>query len=196
MNKPIVALCGSIGAGKDTVANRLRNQHGFWPVSFAEPLKQIVKAVYALEDRHIFGTQEDKAEELDHVRSPEGWCRTPRQILEWLGTEGFRTIDPDTWVKLGLRRVMELQQEGYPVVVTDTRFENEFSTLRELGAEVWRIHKRGGRQERTRHSSDEEWRKALAVNPAEVAISVDAGDIEELYAQTDSYAQRLLLAGG
>lgn len=186
----LVAMCGAIGSGKDTVAGHLVKEYGFQPISIAGPLKEVAREIYGLEHRHVYGTQEDKAEHLPHVVGPDGCLRTPREILEWLGTEGFRTIDPDTWLNLALRSIENFRNAGHGCVVTDTRFANEFGALRKAGGVVWQTIKEGGRQEATGHESDAAWREYLRTNTPAAVLRAPHGAIDDLLTQAD----RALLA--
>jgi hypothetical protein len=187
----IIAVAGRIGAGKSSAADYLEKKHGYKQVALAEPLKRIAMEVYGLEKRHVFGTQEDKAELLPHVSDEWGDARTPRQILEHLGTEGFRAIDPDTWVKLMVRRAKDLISEGWGVVVPDARLPNEFEAVWSMGGEVWLVEKLGGHQERTGHSSDSLFDEYfLKVRNPDAHIVAQAGDMDALYSKVEANLQR------
>lgn len=183
----LIAMCGAIGSGKDTVANYLQEQHGFTIVSFAEPLKRIAMSVYGLEYRHVFGTQIDKNEVIQSVLDADGRPRTTREILEWLGTEGFRTIDPNTWVKLGMRTACKIMGEGGRVVISDTRFFNEFEAVKNCGGEIWKVEKTGcGAEPSTGHDSDEQWRKWHRGRGVDTILRAEKGDLARLYETADS----------
>lgn len=183
----LIAMCGAIGSGKDTVANHLEKHHGFTPVSFAEPLKRVAMQIYDLKERHVFGTQEDKAELLPNVLGANGMRRTPREILEWLGTEGFRAIDPNTWVKLGMRTAAQIIDRGGKAVMTDTRFFNEFEAVQRCGGEIWKVEKAGcGPAPSTGHDSDEQWRKWDREKGVDVILRAEKGDLARLYEVADS----------
>lgn len=187
----IVAVCGEIGSGKSTVADHLVQAHGFFEVSMAQPLKQMCQYVFGLEHRHAHGTQADKSEPLDHVRGPLDQRRTAREILQHIGTEGFRAVDPDVWVKLAERRAKKALGDGVPgVVVPDARFENEFDMVRRLGGVVWLVTMAG--QERSTeagHASEEEWRHTAK----DALLVARQGDLEGLRLEVD---QVLLIEGG
>ncbi len=175
VNMPhIIGLCGDIGCGKSTVAKFLQAEYGYESAAFATKLKDVARQVFGLESRHVYGTQADKAEELEHVTDAAGNRRTPRYILEWLGTEGFRTIDPDVWVKYAVR----LLTPGHHYVFEDVRFRNEFDAIRQLGGLVWEVVRVGGPEQggRTGHRSDEEWR---AVNKDKLVVARH-GDMDGL----------------
>jgi len=186
----IIALCGSIGSGKSTVA-RMLEQHGYIEQSFAQPLKNWVFALFqelGLEERHVFGTQADKAEPLPEILGPTGESRTGRQILEIIGTEGGRAVMPALWTTLAMRAAQRTTRQGFPVVFSDARFANEFAAVREAGGVVWEVVKVGGEQQSTGHLSDSEWR-AL---PKDGILLARAGDIMGLEREVSD----LLVLGG
>lgn len=73
--------------------------------------------------------------------------RTPRQIMQWWGTEYRRACDGDHyWVKCLAQRVHHLRRElrVTRIVITDVRFLNEAAWLRDQpGARLWRITRPG-----------------------------------------------------
>ena len=182
MARPNVVLCGSIGAGKSWLADYLVKARGYAVVNFADKLKAVAADVFGLERRHVYGTQADKTEPILHVRDAAGLPQTGRGILEWLGTEGFRTLDPDVWVKFALRTMREQNAVGIPVVIGDGRFPNEFVAIRALGGEVWKVVKVSpDPEQRTGHPSDELWRAI----PADFVLVANAGDTASLARQAD-----------
>lgn len=77
---------------------------------------------------------------------------TPRMILQYIGTEGFRRIDPNVWVKYALRKAashLAGNEVGYTndhpaasfVVITDCRFRSEMAGVVAAGGEIWRIRR-------------------------------------------------------
>lgn len=123
--KPLILSCvGKIGAGKTTVANYLCSKYGFTRISFADPLKQIAARV-------------TPGGKIDKMRD--------RALLQFLGTEYFRSIDPDYWVNQWVRQYNQLLASacftGQPlnIVVDDCRFPNEQQMLAEHEAIEIRI---------------------------------------------------------
>lgn len=128
MTQIIIGFAGRAGAGKTTAALHLVEHHGFERVRFAGPLKAMMRALGCTE------------EEVDGALK-EAPCallggRTPRQAMQWLGTEwGRDLIAPDLWT-----RAWEHAVAGKPrVVADDVRFPNEAATIRRLGGRVIRI---------------------------------------------------------
>lgn len=60
---------------------------------------------------------------------------SPRQLLQTLGTEWGRAIDPDIWAKATLREAQKYEK----VVISDVRFLNEVDLINEAGGEVVKI---------------------------------------------------------
>jgi hypothetical protein len=67
------------------------------------------------------------------------WRR--RDILQYVGTEGFRIIWKQVWVNFAMlkaRRYLE-QHNRCTVVFTDCRFKTEATAIWAAGGEVWRV---------------------------------------------------------
>lgn len=156
----LIGLCGDIGSGKSTVAEYLHRKHGYQRKAFALALKHAALDVFGpmgMKSHHVFGTQEQKNEQLPGIRDAQDRCQTGRRILEWLGTEGFRTIDPDVWVKSLLG---SLDFGGQRYVIEDVRFPNEAVAIRQQHGVVWEVVRLGGPNHGgpTGHESDNAWR--------------------------------------
>lgn len=69
---------------------------------------------------------------------------TPRTILQFIGTEGFRRVDSGVWVRYALdqaRKRLEPSTGTKLVVITDCRFKSEMEAVHAIGGEVWRIRR-------------------------------------------------------
>lgn len=124
----LIGLCGPAGSGKSTAALHLVEHHGFTRVRFAGPLKAMMRALGCTE------------EEVDGALK-EAPCallggRTPRQAMQWLGTEwGRQMIAPDLWL-----RAWAAEANRYRLVVCDdVRFPNEEAAIRSRGGIIVRI---------------------------------------------------------
>ena len=186
MDKPrVIGLCGDTGSGKDTVADYLAGHHHYIKVAFASKLKYTTLDVFVplgLEHHHVFGTQAQKNEPLPGIVDAAGVPRTGRSILEWLGTEGFRSIDPDVWIKFIMIGLVD-QRPDARFVFSDARFPNEFAAIRKRGGVVWEVTKVGGPDHggRTGHSSDEAWRE----EPKDGHLVARFGDLQALEDSTE-----------
>lgn len=155
----IIGLTGLKGAGKTEVSRQLE-AYGFWRVSFAAPLKEMLRTL-GLSEREIAG---DRKEQPCALLGGQ----TPRYAMQTLGTEwGREMIHPDLWVLLCRDGIEKLN--GGPVVVDDLRFENEEKMLREIGATIWRVTRPGN--ERHPHISE----SYIESMPVDIEIANDRG---------------------
>jgi len=141
----IVGIVGNIGEGKDTIADYLVNQHNFTRESFAGTLKDAVSAVFGWDRTLLEGqTNESRAwrEQVD-----QWWADklsipmlTPRLILQLWGTEVCRrSFHDDIWIASLENKLRNINTN---VVISDCRFPNEFSTIKNAGGIIIRV-KRG-----------------------------------------------------
>jgi hypothetical protein len=132
----IISISGFIGAGKDTVADYLVNEHGFKRESFANTLKDAVSAVFGWPRELLEGlTDSSRAwrEQKDEWWSERlGMDITPRWILQYWGTNVLRqNFHDDIWIASLERKLMSYTGD---IVITDCRFPNEVKALRNVGA--------------------------------------------------------------
>ena len=137
----IIGIVGLIGAGKDTVADYLVNIHEFRRESFAGTLKDAVAAVFGWDRVMLEGrTRASRA----WREQPDTWWTarlgreiTPRWVLQHWGTEVCRRgFHDDIWIaslENKLRNTMD------NVVISDCRFPNEITAIRQAGGAVIRV---------------------------------------------------------
>lgn len=111
------------GAGKDAVADRLVEKHGFVRIALADPLKRICQDVFDFTDEQLWGPssarnapdqrychtrylKQDGGEYVDTYVSP-------RMALQTLGTEWGRALYGDVWIDYLLRVAKKLDGGGY-----------------------------------------------------------------------------------
>lgn len=130
----LIGIAGPARAGKDTIGTYLKDYHGFKGVFFAEPLKEGVRVMFGLTDAQLYGDEKEK---------PVDWLgHTPRHVLQTLGTDwGREMIHNDVWLLVAQRKINDLMGEGYSVVVTDVRFENETKLIRDMGGSIWHVQR-------------------------------------------------------
>jgi hypothetical protein len=146
----IIGLTGLARSGKTTVAEYLRDKHGFTVLNFADPLKEMVfkldPIVGVAEEAEIPARKYDQVAYPVHLSDltnpetgrfdedyPEGYVKTNypeyRRVLQTLGTECIRSVDQDFWVKLLWDRIAELPYEQDRIVVADVRLRNEAQSI-------------------------------------------------------------------
>lgn len=151
----VVGLTGYARSGKDTVADRLVEEHDFEKVSFAKPLKDMLlklnpqvgvrwtwrgpKPVY-LDDVYVmYGTEEA-------VKASK-YGEEIRGLWQRLGTDCVRKYDDLFWVRAAFQ---SLTDDNGRYVFTDVRFPNEAQSIQALQdtgvvptASLWLVERPG-----------------------------------------------------
>jgi len=143
----LIAVTGYKNSGKNAVCDVLRDSFGFKITGFADALKAQFLAI----DPWInVGLIYGHWARLSDCVAEFGWDdakeRFPevRRLLQKGGSEGGRDIfGQDIWVDTWMRNVDVLLDEEGGVCVSDMRFVNEASAVRDLHGEVWRVHRPG-----------------------------------------------------
>jgi energy-coupling factor transporter ATP-binding protein EcfA2 len=135
----IIALTGYAGSGKSTVASALVRL-GYTHTKFAGPLKGMLRALYRSTDMPFAEIERRIEGDLKEIPDRLLNGRTPRQAMQWLGTEwGRGYFGDDFWVGMwaaGLRN-------GKRYVVDDCRFPNEADAIRSRGGVIVFIDRPG-----------------------------------------------------
>jgi len=148
----IVGLTGRAGSGKDSVGEMIRREYGAALLSFASPLKRLCMEMFDLTDEQV-NTLAGKETPDHRWTGADGKARTPREVLQLIGTEGFRAVDPEFWVKRAMVTARRLPENV--VVFTDVRFPNECDAIRQTGGVVLRLVKSDGPgTDQTGHASE------------------------------------------
>lgn len=157
----VIGLTGLMRAGKDSVADVLVREHGFVKMSFAAPLKRMVKnldpivgfapagccaecegeiePVY-LSDLYASGMTDDQIKASEY--GPEA-----RRMWQRFGTDVMRAEEDDYWIQAAYRDLLKLGRDAR-VVFTDCRFPNEADFIYELNdgidtTSVWKVTRPG-----------------------------------------------------
>lgn len=198
MQAVIIALTGLAGAGKDTVADTLVTHARFRKVAFADALRLEVAHAFDLGDR--YGILSDRATKeqpspllaMINCRDPEfvgqvaaiedTWLNmefleraySPRQVMQWWGTEYRRAKQPNYWstkVAIQIAHGLARGQNGW--VITDCRFDNEARAIRSLGGEIWQVMRQGLQDLERGHASQTDGSRfepeATLVNGTDIA---------------------------
>lgn len=119
----IIGIFGKKGHGKDTIADYLVNNHNFYKLTYAEPIKKICREIFSLSDEQLIN--HTLKEEID-----PRWNKSPRQIMQLIGTDLFRkTFSEDIWVNILCEKAKKLLLEGKKIVISDIRHSNELEKL-------------------------------------------------------------------
>lgn len=136
----MLGLVGPIGAGKDTAARYLQDQHAFSPIAFADPVRDMLGAL------------------AEHVDVDGAWLveralkeqpmpvlgRSYRQLARSLGTEwGRQLVRADLWISIAEHKARQALARGENVLLTDVRYLDEASWLRSLGGRLVALQRDG-----------------------------------------------------
>ena len=175
----LIGICGLIGSGKDTVAERLVTHHGYKRDSFAKSLKDAVSSMFNWDRKMLEGdTKESRAwrEQPDEFWSKKfGKEVTPRWVLQYFGTEVMRQNMYDAiWIDSVINRY-----KGDNTVISDTRFMNEIKTIRENNGVIILV-KRGELPSQEwmtsngRHKSEWDWMSSKSVSYTHLTLPTKA----------------------
>lgn len=164
-NKRIIGITGRAGAGKNTAAEALCE---YEEVAFVKPLKDAVKILFNFTDEQLHDTK------LKEVIDPR-WGKSPRQILQWLGTDCLRSEINEHFFLLHMEnKIQHLKSDN--VVITDVRFDNEAKFIKERGGKIVKITRGEEKEDKEAHSSE----KGVSDEFIDEIIAND-GTIEELF---------------
>lgn len=148
----IIGITGRKFSGKDTVGNYFVEKYGFERVAYADPLKQATQAIFDFDDEQLYGNQK---EILDTY-----WNVTPRQTLQFIGTDLFRNhisellpnMGKDIWIHALKRKILKIQKKNpdAKIVITDVRFPNELQAIKDLGGITIKIQRDNAQQKVTK----------------------------------------------
>lgn len=170
----IIALCGKMGAGKSEVASYLMKRIPTSSlVKLAQPLYDIQQYAYNRIGKEVKGKD--------------------RKLLQYLGTEWGRSIEPNLWVDIWSTETLhELMFNANYVITDDVRFDNEAMTVRSRGGIVLRVEAddsvRGSRIQlnNTSHKSE------MGVDDSYVYATIyNNGTIDDLHKNLDYLLETL-----
>jgi hypothetical protein len=217
MKQEVIAFCGERETGKNTAAILFATRWGFVELSFAHALKDIASRALELPyaqfhdqdkkevafngplfitkagvDRIVVIGQEygsissEQADAISRALLGRGFI-TPRDVLQFLGTEVFRQCVRESFWTDALLKQMEGQSK---VAITDCRFPNERSFVRSLGGKLVRIKRATGKSLHT-HASE----RSLGDDKEYDVVIENNSDIDEFYEKLGRwYAARQAMA--
>lgn len=143
-----IAIVGKANSGKDTVAKffgkRLIQAHNanlIRKMAFADPLKEIIRIMFpGIPRKHLYGSSKYRSEIIPGAFK-DGIPLTVRQLLLDIGTGLGRGYNDSIWLDNFDKRLSKTNQytRNAPVIVTDTRFRNEFDLLKDKGFKMVKV---------------------------------------------------------
>ena len=143
----IFCISGQKRAGKDTIANYIREHVIASRISFADPVREVCRAYFGWGDDWLLG---EHKEDIDPY-----WGISPRQAMQYLGTEvgrvgiaenypEFKSVTGDkVWIKNAQKRIREQHYTGIgkfrAFVIPDMRFLNEYDAMKKMENEGYKV---------------------------------------------------------
>ena len=138
----LYGVSGYAQGGKDTIADRLCDVHGFRRVAFADLLRRCAEALDPIVGVAPYGTPITYRQTLEHNGYEASKQLFPefRGILQRLGTEvGRKLLGDNIWVDATLASL----EDGFDYVITDARFTNEAEAILKNGGLMVRVEREG-----------------------------------------------------
>lgn len=132
----VISFTGKKGHGKSTACEKLVEMFGDRVVrlNFKDALIQTMKEKLpeVLKDleMHYMLSVEQLFQEKPAIM---------RKLMQFVGTDIYREIDPNYWVNHWKKSVMAYEGTDKIIVCDDVRFKNEFDAVSELGGSVTRL---------------------------------------------------------
>ena len=151
----IIGISGHKQSGKSTLAeclalefedgglSQLLPYYEVQEISFAGPIKVLVWDYFVASARYELPRECDDWDCLDRAEIKDAMhpCgKTLREILQYVGTDAFRSIWPDIWVavyKMCCRRFGD--DDNALILTPDVRFPNEVKAIQDMGGKVIRL---------------------------------------------------------
>ena len=176
----IIGLTGAAGSGKDTIADYLVEHHDFHKISFAEPLRRGLQAMFGI-PMHML---QDRA--IKHLPLNVLGGKSIREVMNTLGTEwGRENVADDIWLTTAGMKLTQLRAQASlghnnvkGIVISDVRFYNERDWLEAQGGVVWHVRRPGNPYALPPESHVSQ--QGLAIGLEDSVITND-GDIEFLH---------------
>ena len=137
----LYVISGKGRVGKDTSAAILKqllinSGDSCISIAYADFLKEILSKCFNLTKEQLYGSKkEEPIEGLlrktdTYLESDISW--TPRELLQYIGTDVMRSIDPECWINV-VKNFVFTHNNYDNIIITDARFLNELDWVVDYG---------------------------------------------------------------
>jgi hypothetical protein len=127
MRPAVIGIHGLSRVGKDTVANFIISKYFGYRYGLADPIKAMLSAGLGIHMDAPYWSS--RKEEIIPALG-----KSPRQMMQTLGTEwGRQLVHTNLWVTLARDQLL---RRGPGMIVSDIRFENEATWVRDIGGVI------------------------------------------------------------
>jgi dephospho-CoA kinase len=142
-----LGIIGKLGSGKTSAAEYIISKYGYTRMSLATPVKFIADEYFGVKSK----------------ADPRA-----RKLWQKIGTDWFRSEDPDVWVKYLKKSIEALKVD--PVICDDGRFINEVDSMLSWGWKLIYLECSEEERERRCIKRDGIFDKALLNHPSETGV--------------------------
>jgi len=183
----VYGISGSKGHGKDTFANLILRVHpGFRILHFADSLKRMSTRIFGLTNAQMNDPNLKEAplgrpldmdpyvpamcKETGLLIQPAGKvAHSPREVMQFFGTEYVRRAQDDYWVQ----RLLAEVGTSHRILIPDARFLNETEALRSIGGIIIKIERIDAPPPKDGHASETEMAKIVP----DLLVGAKTGDL-------------------
>lgn len=143
----IIAFAGRKQSGKSSGAEFLKkeyykifkhdSEYEYQVYSFADMLKKVCVEILGLDPRQCYGEDEYK-NQLVNCRW-NGKQLSAREVMQIIGTEWFRTMQPNVWADATIRKIQKDRPDLS--IIDDCRFPNEVEAIKKAGGVVIKLNR-------------------------------------------------------
>ena len=176
-----ILLVGKKFSGKTTVAQYIKQKHGFKEYTFAEPLKEVCKQIFSLTDDQLYN-QEQKE------RVDDRWGITPRKMFQNMGDLLREQMpiyfnvpnEPKIFTQILKNKI----KDNEDLIISDGRLPDEVKWFRTLKDGIIIKIKRDGLESNDTHITEQ------FDYECDVVIQ-NNGSLEELYRTIDEIMNKI-----
>lgn len=172
----LVGIAGRRRVGKDVVAEYIHRTYGYTHRKFAQHLKDAVKCLFGFSQGQVESHLKDDVDPR--------WDVSPRQVLQFIGTEvlqyKLQELIPNVGLLFNVKRMFLDIKESDSVVISDVRFPHEVDSIKERGGVVIGIERATILDDTDTHSSE----SGIDALECDYVIQ-NNGALVELYAEID-----------
>lgn len=127
----IIVISGKARAGKDTLGKMLQEamEEEYFIMAYATDLKRRLREDFDLSREQLHGNLKEVPDERYPKKDGGYW--TPREMLQFIGTDVYRSIDDLFWVKQLFKYVDRNNLKN--VIIIDGRFPEEIEEVKNRG---------------------------------------------------------------
>jgi len=182
----LIGLSGKARSGKDTLGDYLVNilaskDEQYTLMAYADELKRKVAEDFNLSNEQLYGDLKEAPDNRYGKESgrfssnPVEAFWSPREILQFMGTDVYRAIDDNFWVRKLFDKIDKMNYSN--VIVTDLRLPNEVEAINDRDGIHIRVIRPGDNKINGQQHISE---TALDDTKADIVV-YNEGTLEDLY---------------